>query len=87
MAFNKDNCLIIVTDETTDEAIESLEGHEFGLKVEDQLTDYLSFRSSRNLKKKILNHGTSFDSIWRSSMDAGLFQSFHINPQDSETDC
>jgi hypothetical protein len=37
-----DDCLIIGTEEAIEEVINELKGHNFGLKVEDNLTDHLS---------------------------------------------
>ena len=42
MAIYVDDCLTIGTDEAIEEVINALKGHNFGLKVEDNLTDYLS---------------------------------------------
>ena len=42
MEINVDDCLTIGTDEAIEEVINALKAHNFGLKVEDNLTDYLS---------------------------------------------
>ena len=42
IAIYVDDCLIIGDDSKINEVIEELKGYNFGLKVEDHLTDYLS---------------------------------------------
>ena len=44
MAIYVDDCLTIGTDEAINEVIDSLKGHEFGLKVENALINYLSIK-------------------------------------------
>jgi hypothetical protein len=45
IAIYVDDCLSIRTEETIEEVIKALKGHNFGLKVEDNLTDNLSCKS------------------------------------------
>jgi Reverse transcriptase (RNA-dependent DNA polymerase) len=54
IAIYVDDCLIIGDDSKINEVIEELKGYNFGLKVEDHLTDYLSCRIITNLDDKTL---------------------------------
>ena len=49
MAIYVDDCLTIGTDAAIDEVIESMKNYGFGLKVENDLTDYLSCKLSKTL--------------------------------------
>jgi hypothetical protein len=44
MAIYMDDCLTIGSDESIHEVFESLSGHGFGLKVENELTECLSYK-------------------------------------------
>jgi hypothetical protein len=48
------DCLIIGDDSNINEVIEELKGYNFGLKVEDHLTNYLSCQIMTNLGDKTL---------------------------------
>jgi hypothetical protein len=48
-----DDCLTIETEEAIEKVIDALKGHNFGLKVEDNLTDYLSFKIVQLREKRI----------------------------------
>jgi hypothetical protein len=54
IAIYVNDCLIIRDDSKINEVIEELKGYNFGLKVEDHLTDYLSCRIITNLDDKTL---------------------------------
>jgi histone deacetylase 1/2 len=54
IAIYVDDCLIIGDDSKINEVIEELKGYNFGLKVEDHLTDYLSCQIITNLDDKTL---------------------------------
>jgi hypothetical protein len=54
IAIYVDDCMIIGDDLNIDEVIEELKGYNFGLKVEDHLTDYLSCRIITNFDNKTL---------------------------------
>jgi hypothetical protein len=47
-----DNCLTLETEEAIEEVINPLKGHNFGLKVEDNLTDYLRCRIFQERDKR-----------------------------------
>jgi hypothetical protein len=51
-AIYVDDCLTIGAEEAIEEVINALKGHNFGLKVEDILTDYLSCKifQERNIR-------------------------------------
>jgi len=49
-----DDCLVIGNDEEIDDVIDGLKKHNFGLKVEDFSTDYLSCKIHMNREKRLL---------------------------------
>jgi hypothetical protein len=54
IAIYVDDCLIIGDDLKINEVIKELKGYNFGLKVEDHVSDYLSCRIITNLENKTL---------------------------------
>jgi hypothetical protein len=54
IAIYVDDCLIIGDDSNINEVIEELKGYNFGLKVEEHLSDYLSCQIITNLDDKML---------------------------------
>ena len=51
MAIYVNDCLTIGTDSAIDEVIESLKDYGFGLKVENNLTDYLNYEIFKDINK------------------------------------
>jgi len=52
IAIYVDNCLIVGDDANIKNVIEELKSYDFGLKIENQLTDYLSYKIIANYETK-----------------------------------
>jgi Reverse transcriptase (RNA-dependent DNA polymerase) len=59
IAIYVNDCLIIGDDLKINEVMEELKGYNFGLKVEDHLTDYLSCRIITNFDNNIAHHAAT----------------------------